>query len=51
MVGSVMSGTNQRRNGPMNREVCSADIKSLEPTKITTSQIKTGNQYLGKNRM
>jgi len=31
--------------------VCSADIKSVEPTKITASQIKTGSQYLRKNRM
>ena len=51
MVASAMSGKNQRRNGPMNREVCSADIKSVEPTKITASQIKTGSQYLRKNRM
>jgi len=51
MVASGISGANQRRNGPMNREVCSADIKSLEPTKITANQIKTGNQYFRKNRM
>lgn len=32
----------------MIREVCSADIKSVEPMKMTTSQIKTGTQYFKK---
>ena len=32
----------------MIRDVCSADIKSVEPTKITPSQIKTGTQYFKK---
>jgi hypothetical protein len=46
MASGEMSGFNQRKNGPRNREVCSADMISVEPTKITQSQIKTGSQYL-----
>src|SRR5437016_4168938 len=44
-----MSGLNQRRNGAIIREVCSADIRSVEPTKMKPSQIKTGSQYLRKD--
>lgn len=33
----------------MIREVCSADIKSVEPMKMIASQIKTGSQYLRKD--
>jgi len=33
----------------MMRDVCSADNRSVEPTKITASQITTGRQYLNKN--
>ena len=32
----------------MIRDVCSADIKSVEPIKIRLSQINTGIQYLIK---
>ena len=41
-----MSGANQWTNGPMNREVCAADSKSVEPTKMNTIQAMTGSQYL-----
>jgi len=34
----------------MNREVCSADIKSVEPIKIKIIQATTGSQYLRKER-
>src|SRR5688572_3614570 len=50
MVASVMAGANQRRNGPMKREVCSADIKSVEPMKMKPIQSRTGSQYLMKAR-
>src|SRR5206468_8979568 len=46
-----MSGFNQRKNGTRKREVCSADIRSVEPTKMTQSQISSGSQYLRKNRI
>lgn len=32
----------------MKREVCSADIRSVESMKITPSQMVTGSQYLRK---
>ena len=50
MVASVMSGKNQRRKGPMNREVCSADIKSVELTQMKSIQSKTGSQYFRNRR-
>jgi transglutaminase/protease-like cytokinesis protein 3 len=46
-----MAGRNQRKKGSMIREVCSADIKSVEQKKITPSQITTGIQYLRKERI
>jgi hypothetical protein len=49
-VASAMSGTNQRRNGPMNREVRSADIQSVDAMKMKTIQTTTGSQYLMNNR-
>ena len=45
-----MSGLNQRSNGPMIRDVCSADIKSVEPIKISPSQTNTGSQYFRNPR-
>lgn len=45
MVASPISGSNQRRNGPINREVCSADIKSVDPMKMKIIQARTGSQY------
>jgi len=41
-------GFSQRKNGTINRDVCCADIRSLEPTKITPSQTTNGSQYLRK---
>src|SRR5437868_8147383 len=41
-----MPGWSQRKIGPIMREVCSADIRSVEPMKIIISQITTGNQYV-----
>lgn len=35
----------------MIREVCSADIKSVEPKKITPSQMTTGSQYFRNERI
>ena len=44
-----MPGFNQSKKGIMYRDVCSADITLVEPTKITPSQISNGSQYLRKN--
>jgi hypothetical protein len=44
-----MPGFNQSKKGTMYRDVCSADIALVEPTKITPSQISNGSQYLRKN--
>jgi hypothetical protein len=46
-----ISGLSHRKNGTINREVCSADIRSLESMKITTSQISNGSQYFRKRRI
>src|SRR5206468_10130907 len=43
-----MYGFSQRRKGTINRDVCCADIRSVEPTKITPTQITSGSQYLRK---
>src|SRR5918996_1040671 len=43
-----MSGFSQRKNGTMNREVCSADIRSVEPRKITPNQTSKGSKYFRK---
>jgi hypothetical protein len=51
MVCGDIPGFNQSKNGTMNRDVCSADIKLVEPTKITPSQISSGSQYLRKRRI
>ena len=44
-----MPGFNQSRKGTMYRELCSADMRLVEPTKITLSQISNGSQYLRKD--
>jgi len=44
------SGLSQSKNGMRKREVCSADIRSVEPIKMKPSQIKTGSQYFRKLR-
>src|SRR6266705_5095566 len=43
-----MCGFSQRRKGTINRDVCCVDIRSVEPTKITPTQITSGSQYLRK---
>jgi len=50
MLASVISGANQRRNGPMNRDVWAAERRSVDPTKMKIIQATTGNQYLRKAR-
>src|SRR5436190_23372871 len=50
-AASETSGASQRRNGTRNRDVCSADIKSVEPTKIKIIQSRTGSQYLRNERI
>jgi hypothetical protein len=44
-----MPGFNQSKKGTTYRDVCSADMTLVEPTKITPSQISNGNQYLRKD--
>jgi len=51
VVFGDIPGFNQSKTGTMNRDVCSADIRSVEPRKITASQISTGNQYFRKTRI
>ena len=46
IASGEMSGHNQRKKGAMIREVCSADIRSVEAKKITPNQITIGSQYL-----
>ena len=48
IVSGAMPGFNQSKIGTKNRDVCSADIRSVEPTKITPSQISNGSQYFRK---
>ena len=42
-------GFNHNKKGTMYRDVCAADMMLVEPTKITTSQVNNGNQYLRKD--
>ncbi len=44
-----MPGFNQSKKGTIYRDVCSADMTLVEPTKITPSQISNGSQYLRKD--
>src|SRR5439155_25461980 len=46
IAASEISGANHRRNGTRNRDVCSADVKSVEPTKIKIIQSRTESQDL-----
>src|ERR1700724_473910 len=48
-VAQVIWGSSQRRNGTRNRDVCSAESMSVDPTKISPSHTKTGSQYLRKS--
>ncbi len=41
-----IAGFSQRKNGVKKREVCSADIKSVEPKNISVIQRTTGSQDL-----
>src|SRR5439155_26533549 len=50
-VSIEISGFSQRRNGTRKCEVCSADMRSVEPTKISTIHKITGSQYLKKERV
>ena len=45
MVASETCGANQRRNGPIKREVWSADRRSVDPAKIRIIQAIAGSQY------
>src|SRR5262249_55856195 len=49
IVCGDIPGFNQSRNGTMYRDVCSADMRWVEPTKITASQITNGSQYFRKD--
>src|SRR4029077_4359711 len=49
IVFGAIPGFNQSKNGVMNRDVCSADIRSVEPRNITPSQTNNGSQYLKKD--
>jgi hypothetical protein len=44
-----MPGFNQSKKGTMYRDVCSADMTSVDPKKITPSQMNNGSQYLRKD--
>ena len=46
MAAGEMSGFHQRSNGVKMREVCSADIRSVDPKNISAIQRKTGSQAL-----
>ena len=45
ILAGEMPGWSHRKIGPIMREVCSADIRSVEPTKIRINQITIGSQY------
>src|ERR1051325_2232554 len=49
-MASETSGANQRRNGPIKREVCSAESRSVEPLKMKIIQARTGSQNLRNSR-
>jgi len=44
-VKGEIVGKSQCKRGPIIREVCSADIKSVDPMKMRANQIMIGNQY------
>src|SRR5207253_9419813 len=44
-VNGEIVGKSQCKKGPIIREVCSADIKSVEPMKMRANQIMIGSQY------
>jgi hypothetical protein len=48
-VGEI-SGFHHRRKGVKKREVCSADIRSVDPRNISAIQRKTGSQVWAISR-
>jgi mannose-6-phosphate isomerase len=50
MVHTDILGSSQCKNGKIKREVCSADIRSVEPKNISASQPTTGSQFFTKLR-
>ena len=48
IAAAEMFGFNQRNNGPMMRDVCAAENKSVDPINISASQQPTGSQYFTK---
>ena len=46
MVAMEICGSSQRKNGTRKRDVCSADIRSVEPIKMRLNQRRSGSQYL-----
>jgi len=51
IVFGDIPGFNQSKNGTMYRDVCSEDMRLVEPTNITPSQISSGSQYLRERRI
>src|SRR6266487_5749443 len=49
ILSGAIPGFNQSKIGTINRDVCSADMRLVEPRKITPSQTNKGSQYLRKN--
>src|SRR5204862_2428568 len=45
LVTGEIVGKSQCNRGPIIRDICSADSKSVEPTKMRANQIMIGNQY------
>jgi hypothetical protein len=46
IVFGAIPGFNQSKIGTTKRDVCSPDMRSVEPRNITPSQISNGSQYL-----
>jgi len=46
IVFGDIPGFNQSKNGATYRNVCSEDMRLVEPTNITPSQISSASQYL-----
>jgi len=49
IVCGDIPGFSHSKNGTTKRDVCSADMRLVEPTKITLSQIGNASQYLRKD--
>ncbi len=48
IVANETLGISQRRKGTRNRDVCSADIASVDAEKMKSIQTMSGTQYLAK---